>query len=242
MATVIEFAHRSMTGIDAAMVLALLVWTFRVSPEGHAARLGAALSTVFLFTEALIGAALVKFGLVVHDASPARAAVLSLHLANTLALLACLTLTAWWASGHPRVRLAWMAWASLAAVALLGITGTLAALADTLYPVHSLAAGFAQDLSLDANFTVKLRALHPILAAATGLWLICYAISRAWAAHRLALGVMAAVAAQLLAGLVNLLRLAPIGMQLVHLLLADLLWIALVALCWHSNPESTQIS
>jgi len=239
MATVIEFAHRSMTGIDTAMVLGLLAWTFRVFPKGHAARLGAALSTVLLFTEALIGAALVNFGLVVHDASPARAAVLSLHLSNTLTLLACLTLTAWWAGGHPRIRLSWMAWASLAAVALLGITGALAALADTLYPVRSLAAGFAQDLSPDANFVVKLRAIHPILAIAVGLWLIYYATSREPAERRLAQGVIATVAAQLLAGTVNLVLLAPIGMQLVHLLLADLLWIVLVALCWHSNPEST---
>ena len=100
MATVIEFVHRSMTGIDAAMVLGLLAWTFRAFPKRHAARLGAVLSTVFMFSEALIGATLVKFGLVVHDASPARAAVLSLHLVNTLTFLACLTLTARWASGR----------------------------------------------------------------------------------------------------------------------------------------------
>ena len=38
------------------------------------------------------------------------------------------------------------------------------------------------------------------------------------------------VVTQLLAGLVNLVLLAPIWMQLVHLLLADLLWIVLVLL------------
>src|SRR5579871_6408962 len=102
-ATLIEFAHRSMTGIDTLMVVALVVWAFRLFPKGHAARFGVVLSTVFMVTEALIGAALVKFGLVVNDASPARAAVLSLHLANTMTLLACLTLTAWWAR-HARTR------------------------------------------------------------------------------------------------------------------------------------------
>jgi hypothetical protein len=75
--------------------LGTLAWTFRAFPKRHAARLGAVLSTVLMFSEALIGATLVKFGLVVHDASPARAAVLSLHLVNTLTFLACLTLTAW---------------------------------------------------------------------------------------------------------------------------------------------------
>jgi cytochrome c oxidase assembly protein subunit 15 len=223
MATVIEFAHRSMTGIDTVLILALLAWTLHVFPKGHAARLGAAISTVFLVTEALIGAALVKFGLVVKDASAGRAAVLSLHLTNTLTLLACLTLTAWWAGNHSRIRLAWKAWVSLGAVVLLGITGSLAALADTLFPVHSLAAGFSQDLNPGANAAVKLRVVHPILAAAVGIWLIYYATSRSSTAHQWAQTVIAIVAAQVLAGAVNLLVLAPIGMQLVHLLLADLL-------------------
>jgi heme A synthase len=238
MATVIEFAHRSMTGIDLVLILGLLVWAVRAFPKHHAVRLGAALSTVFLFTEALIGAALVKFGLVVHDASPARAAVLSLHLTNTLSLLACLTLTAWWV-GHPRISLEErgvlrrkrMAWFSLAAVAFLGITGALAALADTLYPVRSLAAGFAQDLSPDANFIVRLRALHPFVAAAVGLWVMYYASLRTADARGTARAVIALVLAQFLAGLLNMLLLAPVGMQIMHLLLADLLWIALVALC-----------
>jgi cytochrome c oxidase assembly protein subunit 15 len=121
---------------------------------------------------------------------------------------------------------------------LLGITGSLAALADTLFPVHSLAAGFSQDLNPGANTAVKLRVVHPILAAAVGIWLIYYATSRSSTAHRWAQTVIAIVAVQVLAGAVNLLVLAPIGMQLVHLLLADLLWIVLVMLCWH--PESVQ--
>ena len=92
-----------------------------------------------------------------------------------------------------------------------------------------------QDLSPDATFAVKLRAVHPIIAAAVSLWLISYAISRPPAARRLARVVVATAVAQLLAGVMNMLLLAPIGMQLAHLLLADLLWIALVVLCW--TPE-----
>ena len=125
-------------------------------------------------------------------------------------------------------------------MAVLAITGVLAALADTLYPVHSLAAGFAQDLSPDANFVVRLRAMHPFLAAAVALWLACYAIWRAADARKPALAVIAMVAAQLLAGVLNLLLLAPVWMQLVHLLLAELLWIAVVVLCVYSNHGSTQ--
>lgn len=238
-AKLIEFAHRSMTVVDTALILGLLVWAFRAFPKHHPVRLGAALSTLFLFTEALIGAALVLFGLVVNDASPARAAVLSLHLTNTLALLAFPALTAWWAT-HPRIRFSGRAWASLAAVAFLGITGALAALADTLYPVHSLAAGFAQDLSPHANFVLRLRAMHPLVAAAVGLWVLYYALSRAGDARRASQAVIALVLAQLLAGVLNLLLLTPIPMQLVHLLLADLLWVALVVLCASSDFEASK--
>jgi cytochrome c oxidase assembly protein subunit 15 len=39
------------------------------------------------------------------------------------------------------------------------------------------------------------------------------------------------VVLQLLVGVLNLALLTPIGMQILHLLLADLLWIALVVLC-----------
>ena len=39
-----------------------------------------------------------------------------------------------------------------------------------------------------------------------------------------------ASSAQLLAGLVNLLLLAPVGLQLLHLVLADAVWLAVVAL------------
>jgi heme A synthase len=133
-----------------------------------------------------------------------------------------------------------MAWGSLAAVAVLGITGVLAALADTLYPVHSLAAGFAQDLSPNANFAVRLRAMHPFLAAAVALWLVYFAVSRVADARKPALVVIVTVAAQLLAGALNLLLLTPVWTQIVHLLLADLLWIALVVLCMNSNAGSTQ--
>jgi cytochrome c oxidase assembly protein subunit 15 len=239
-ATLIEFAHRSMTGIDTMLILGLVIWVFRLFPKGHAARFGGMLSTIFLVTEALIGAALVKFGLVVNDASPARAAVLSLHLANTMTLLACLTLTAWWAR-HPKVRPSRIEWSSLAAVVLLGISGALAALADTLYPVHSLAAGFAQDLDPGAGFILRLRALHPILAAAVAMWLIHFASTRIPSSNRPAKIVIATAVVQLLAGIANLLLLTPIPMQLLHLLLADLLWIALVALCWSPAGNAAKL-
>jgi heme A synthase len=236
--TIIEFTHRVTSGIDLAMVALLVVWAFRTFPRRDPVRLGAVLSAVFLMTEALIGAALVLLEYVAANPSVAHGYWLSLHLVNTLTLLACLTLTAWWAMGNPPVRLAgrpaWMAGGSLALVMILGVSGVIAAFGDTLFPVRSLAEAFAQDFDPASSIFVRLRVLHPILAALTGTWLVLYAVAtagrrpdlrpRAW----LLLGL---VGAQLAAGLTNLLLRAPVWMQMLHLLLADALWISLVLLC-----------
>ena len=119
---------------------------------------------------------------------------------------------------------------------VLGASGAIAALGDTLFPARSLAHGFAQDFSEGAHFLLRLRALHPLLAVLVGALIVASAalIARArpttpgvLGAARL-LGMLYAL--QLLVGLVNLVLLAPVAMQLVHLLLADLVWISLVRL------------
>ena len=234
-ATIIEFTHRAMSGIDVVLVVALLVWAFRAFPRRHPVRLGATLSAVFLASEALIGALLVKLEHVARNASVGRAYSLSGHLMNTLTLLACLTLTIWWASGGGRLRLrgraAWLAVPGLLLFVVLGISGVIAALGDTLFPARSLAEGFRQDFDPAASIFLRLRLLHPMLAVGTAAWLWFYAgIQRrqaAWPAGSL----MALVALQIGAGVLNLLLLAPEWMQILHLLLADLVWISLVWLC-----------
>jgi heme A synthase len=236
MQTLIEFTHRAMTGVDGPMVLLLVIWAFRAFPRSHPARLGAVLSGVFLVTEALIGAALVKLEHVANNASLGRGYSLPAHLINTLTLLACLTLTAWWGGGGPRLRIAGRparaAAVSLLSLMLMGVTGAIAALGDTLFPASSLAAGFAQDLDPAASLFLRLRAIHPMLAALVAAWLIYYCVtSPRGPALRYARTVVALLAVQLAAGMLNLLLLAPVWLQIVHLLLADLLWIALVLLC-----------
>jgi len=128
-----------------------------------------------------------------------------------------------------RGKAAWLAAASLLLFAILGISGAIAALGDTLFPARSLAEGFRQDFDPAANIFLRLRLLHPLLAVVTAAWLGFYAtLNRraGWPAWTL----LALVASQITAGVVNLLLLAPAAMQLVHLLLADLVWIALVLL------------
>jgi heme A synthase len=235
--TIIEFTHRASSGIDVVLVGILLVWAWRAFPPQHLVRLGALLSAVFLTTEALIGAALVKLEHVAHNASAGRGYSLSGHLINTLTLLACLTLTVWWASGGTRLRFrqraSWLAAPGIVLAVLVGISGAIAALGDTLFPASSLAAGFRQDFDPASSIFLRLRLLHPLLALITGAWLIFYAEATAFrlpAAKRFARLLEALVGVQIAAGATNLLLLAPVGMQMMHLLLADLVWISLVLL------------
>ena len=100
--TLIEMSHRLSSGGALIGTLVLFVWAVRVYPRGHRVRRGAGVTTLLMVAEALIGAALVLFELVAHDASMKRALSISLHLINTFLLLASTATTAWWASGGGR--------------------------------------------------------------------------------------------------------------------------------------------
>lgn len=233
--TVIEFTHRAMTGLDGIVVVFLVVWAFRAFPPGHTVRLGATLSGIFLITESLLGAMLVKLAHVANNPSPARAWSDSAHLTNTLALLASLALTAWWGSGRPAIRVRGrdgiQATITLSIVVILGISGVIAALGDTLFPSRSFAEGWAHDFDASAHILLRLRIWHPAIAAGAALWILYYAISSAArhpGARSLAMFSLGALMAQILAGVCNLLLAAPVWLQLIHLLLADTLWISLV--------------
>jgi heme a synthase len=229
--TIIEFTHRAMSGVALAAVAALVWWSWRAFSRGHRVRRAAALSLAFLFLEALLGAGLVLFRFVAKDASAGRALYLSAHLINTQLLLGMLTATAWLASrsGHAK-RPAPQMLAALGIALAAGISGAVAALGDTLYPASSLAGGFASELSGSAPVLLRLRVIHPAIALAAAIYLIAAAGLR-----RGGRAVLVLVFVQLAAGIVNWVLLAPIWMQIVHLLIADLLWIALVIRYLHET-------
>lgn len=237
--TVIEFTHRLTSGLALVAVVILLVWAVRRYPVGHHVRLGAKLSLFFIVIEALLGAGLVLFELVADNDSTARAVVVALHLVNTFILLSVLTLTAWWASGGQPVRwrgqgwLGWAIWAGFAGILLLGASGGVTALGDTLFPATSLAEGLREKFSPTAHFLVRLRLYHPIIAILVGAYLIGVAyvfnlVRPTPTTKRFARAFTALYVVQLLVGAFNVVLLAPIWMQLVHLLLADLLLILFV--------------
>ena len=64
LATVIEYTHRSMTGLCTTLVAVLIGWTFLARPRGHRGRRAVVWSGVLLLTEALLGADLYWIALV----------------------------------------------------------------------------------------------------------------------------------------------------------------------------------
>ena len=240
-AMLVEFSHRLSSGLALVAVIVLAVWIRRTVAPGHPARRAGMAAAVFIVVEALLGAGLVLFRLVAQDESLARAMVMPLHLANTLVLLACLTLTAHFLSGGAPVAIAGRTRTFGALLALLilmigvGKTGAIAALGDTLYPARSFMDGFKADLSPASSLLLRLRILHPALGVTVGAMLVFGAgavpLSAADRRGRLAKRAVIVLAiAQVLLGFVNVWLLAPVWMQLTHLLVADLLWIGLVVL------------
>lgn len=192
---------------------------------------------VFFAAEALLGAGLVLLQLVGKDASGFRAFYLAMHLVNTEFLLAALALTAWYSreSAPPFLRPSWIVATTLPLAILVSVTGVIAALGDTLFPAASLAEGLRQDLASNSNFLVRLRGAHPFLAVFSSAYFIAAAFTliRGKASpmtRNIAISVIGISFAQLCAGAMNIAMLAPIPLQILHLLLADLLWIALVLL------------
>ncbi|HEX6306268.1 MAG TPA: COX15/CtaA family protein [Anaerolineales bacterium] len=239
--TLIEFTHRITSGVAFVLVVGLLIWALRAYPTGSVVRTGAWLAMFFITTEALIGAGLVIFEWVADNASMGRAVSIAIHLANTFLLLAWITLTAWWASGGKPLRLTghrgemWALGLGFLGVLLLGVTGAITALGDTLFPSASLAEGLQQDFSASAHFLIRLRVFHPLIAIGVGFYLVLVAgvlglLRSDRFVKRFALAIVVLFIIQFGVGITNILLLAPIPIQLLHLLLADLVWITLVLL------------
>ena len=239
-AMVIEFSHRITSGLALIAVVTLLIWILRTCAPGHPARRGGVLSVFFMLTEAAVGAGLVLFQLVADNATLARAMFMAVHLLNTFVLLACMTLTAWWLSGgealtvRERTSATWAVVSGCAFLMLVSASGAVAALGDTLFPSGSLADGLSADLSASSHVLIRLRVLHPVFAVGTALALLWLApwLSRIAgpSGHRFARAVTGLVLLQLGLGVLNIFLLAPVLLQLMHLLVADAIWIAYILL------------
>ncbi len=240
--TMIEFTHRVTSGLSFFAVVGLMAWIFAGTARSHLARAAAVASVAFTLIEAILGALLVKLGLTAQSQSPLRPAYLALHLTNTLLLLAALTLTAHLLSrrkgylrGSVRVVAPFGAVACILVVMVVGVTGSLAALGDTLFPATSLGLALAQDFSPTSGWLVRWRWMHPTVAFVASIFLIWLLVRAArrrthWDNRGLSALVLLLLAAVYILGLTDVILLAPLWVQVAHLLGADTLWAALVVL------------
>jgi cytochrome c oxidase assembly protein subunit 15 len=233
LATLIEYTHRASSGVALILVVALAALAFRWYPARHSVRTTALWALGLTLLEALLGAGLVLLGHVAGNISNARGVSLAVHLINTLLLLAALTLTAWHSSRDEPLRLPsrWVFWTSVAGLMLIGVSGAISALGDTLFTAPTLAEGFRQDFADGSHLFLRLRILHPIFAVLIGLTLFALALRPAASpstpaqVKRFSMALLLLIALQLSTGTANLLLRAPVWLQMVHLLLADLIWI-----------------
>jgi heme A synthase len=245
--TIIEFSHRVMSGLDVFLVLGLLIVILVYFKGDKQLKLFAILSFVFIVTEALIGAGLVLTGNVAETHTATRPLWAVGHLINTFLLLGSLAITAWLASGGNKFinlrnkKLVWIAVAGTIAICFVGVTGSIASLTNMLFPSESVIEGIKKDFAPDSNYLLRIRILHPFGAVAASVLLGFIA---AWLKSKhedsravvvLSGLVSVFVLLQVIVGAMTLLTGAPIIMQLIHLLLADGVWIAwvlMIAACF----------
>ncbi len=247
LARMIEFSHRLSSGLSLLLVGGLVGWSRRIYAKGHMVRRAAMWSLGFILGEALVGAMLVLLQLVAGNDSVLRAVVIAIHLVNTFLLLFWLTRVVVAAnsdSGMPlevppaagRARFNVML--CMVSVVVTGAAGAIVALGDTLFPVKSLAQGMAADFSPTAHFLIRLRVLHPVIAVIATVYILLQGfilprVFKGLVSRKIGFIVAGLIVLQMCGGFLNFVLLAPVWIQLFHLMLADITWIALCV--WYFN-------
>jgi heme A synthase len=240
---VIELVHRVTSGLAWLGAIVLPWLAFRHAPQGAPVRRAALLGLFFMTTEALVGAAIVVLRKVANDISVARGYWMAAHLINTFLLLAALVAAAYfafWPTARRRADAEHPYWPFACGVILMlmtGTTGAVTALGDTLFPAETFEAAFAQEWLPGAHPFLRLRVFHPISALLTAGWVAYVGATRfdEPTQRTPARLVVALAVLQVVMGFANMLLLAPVWMQLLHLAVADALlmsfvWLALSAL------------
>jgi len=239
--TLIEFSHRITSAFAGILVIILVVWAFRRVGSSRLTKVMAVLSLIFIIIEGALGAGLVVLELVADNDSALRAFMIALHLANTLVLLTWLALTAW-ASDKPHLthfsmptRHKILIGSILFILAITSSMGAVTALGDTLFPAENLIDGMVARYDPTSHFLVQLRLVHPSLAILASLGMIFSAVMLrnridTPRMEKRANMLIWLTMLQLIVGGVNVVLLAPVAISLIHLLIADAMWILMVIL------------
>lgn len=231
--TLTELTHRLTSGIFGITIFAMTIIGYKKFQKEHPVRPWLMASLVFTVIEALIGAVLVKKGLVENNDSVMRAIVIGLHLVNTLILVATIVMSEYLSRSNsftkrelsPKERRYFGLIYTL--LLLAGSTGAITALGNTLFPDSSLIEGMKKDFMSTSHFLIRLRIYHPMVAVSVVLLLIHSSLKEmeVTSLKKPAMSVLICAIVALVFGVINWLLMAPAWGALVHLTLADLLWI-----------------
>jgi cytochrome c oxidase assembly protein subunit 15 len=255
-----EFSHRFMSGLYGIWVLGIWLWVkFKVDPQSSLQKTKNLL-LFFTFTEAALGAKLVLSGLVGLEDSIHRSFFMSLHMINSLALMAATYLCSLICKIEIQDKELYKTHLShflsqthrkkfiLAGVFLVFVfaSGAIASLSTTIFPSSSLWEGLLMDFKANSHYLVKLRGSHPLTGLIAGLTSVALAYSllmsglhdqlRQQTSRFFVFSIL-----QTALGILALLMLSPLPLKILHLTVGHLYFLSIVGLVFWSffSPVKT---
>tara|TARA_Y100000588_G_C14088780_1_gene853498 strand:+ start:223 stop:1017 length:795 start_codon:yes stop_codon:yes gene_type:complete len=234
--TAIEFTHRLATIVLSIGFIFLLVSAWKLYDRQHHIWITVLIATCFLIVEILLGAALVLFGWVESNASWGRVIADVLHVINTFLLVGSIALITWFTRGYPAPSLDFSKYPTkllaiiVVTVLLIAITGTINSLADTLALSNEVDI---HETSI-ALILISVRGIHPAMAIIGGLGIFYMTLQLSYVTtggfSKPLIAIQTVVALQFLVGMFNIILLTPLETQILHLILAETLWVLVVLL------------
>jgi len=227
---VIEFSHRSVSGILLIVTLIIFIKSRNMS-KGSIVRTTVNFLTFFVLFEAAIGAVIVLYEWVGLNSSLPRIIAVPIHLVNTFGLLACYAiLYKVLLNNFKNIKQLWdRRFVFIAFLFLLsGATGSITALADVLFPSASFYEGLMEDFDRTSELLTRLRILHPMVATGLSVALIIESrkIQKDYKIDVKFFQILVFIAVIL--GVLNVLSNILLLLSILHLAIADLLWITYI--------------
>ncbi|MGB0648734.1 MAG: COX15/CtaA family protein [Candidatus Actinomarina sp.] len=226
----IEFSHRSVSGVLLVVTLIIFAKT-RKFQKDSLVRTVTNYLTFFVIFEALIGAVIVIFEWVGLNSSLPRIIAVPIHLVNTFGLLGSYAILYKILQDDLQniknmFNKNFLLISSL--FLLSGATGSITALADVLFPSASFVEGFLADFDRTSEVLTRLRILHPIISSTLSIVLYVYAtgIRKKYNVGVKPLQILILIAVFL--GVINVLSNIVLPLSILHLAIADFLWISYI--------------
>ena len=226
----IEFSHRSVSGVLLVVTLIIFAKTRKFQKESLVRAVTNYL-TFFVIFEALIGAVIVIFEWVGLNSSLPRIIAVPIHLVNTFGLLGSYAILYKILQDDLQniknmFNKNFLLISSL--FLLSGATGSITALADVLFPSASFVEGFLADFDRTSEVLTRLRILHPIISSTLSIVLYVYAtgIRKKYNVSVKPLQTLILIAVFL--GVINVLSNIVLPLSILHLAIADFLWISYI--------------